>query len=1083
MRSERVHQIGEGGPRRAYHLPGRRARRWTKWLVGALAAATAVAAVLAPAVSAQTQSNDATLRSLSFESDIARTRMFPAFQSDVTGYEVAVPNGETEVTVRLDTSHSGASVLVRTTPQGDCCVRSLQADAEGSYTLALRTGRATYVAVEVTAEDGTENIYNVYLNAAQLDAQGWRVYNDVPLDRLVDDPEFPSHYLRGVWAGDVGGAPTVLTTSWYHGPSRDQQLHVFNAGDSSRRTADDFALSGNPDAGIWSDGTKLWAMDSDGTLRVYNLSNGSEIQDYRTDVSPGGNGRTPGEVAPRGIWSDGSTLWVVDIENDKVLAFGLPGENCSRTTNYCRQSSKDFDLHADNGSPWGITANADTWWVTDLADDKIYAYTRSDDASNGTRDSDKDINYRTAVSTRHQVLLYGLSSTDDILYAAEFITNRVFSFNMSDVTSVAPELASDDANLSSLTVNDGSRNVPFGFDPALTTYSPQVEPDVTSVTVTASPSHSAATVKINGRIATSSSVNLGAEGTSTTVTVEVTAESGTKKTYQVTVNRRARSTDATLSALSLSGVPAEDLGFSSADVDYDVDVANGLTTTTVTATASVAASQVTITLGSATTTSLAEAALAVDLDVGDNVIEVVVTAENTSATETYTVTVDRDDPPPSDDATLSGLVLSDVTFSPVFSSATESYTASVANGVTSTTVTPTLSDSAATYVVQLGGSTDADGTVDLAVGSNAVSVVVTAEDGSTMKTYTVTVTRAQRPVSADPTLVNLELSHGTLNPTFSPTHETYTASVANGVESITVTPTLNSSAASYAITLEDNVDDEDIDLAVGANVIKVVVTAEDGSTMKTYAVTVTRAGVSTTDSTGSTAGGFFGSPVGSFNGGGSSNSDSTTVGDESEPSDGSSDDFTPYDDAGDAGSETEAAINALHRLGVFTGTECASNRFCPDDPLKRWMAAVWLVRLIDGDDPAAVTESRFADVNASTMWEESMWFAAHVERLADLEITAGCSLDPLKFCPDVTLTRAQTASWLARAFDLESDESQGFADADGSVHEDNINAVVAAGVMSGCSDDPKNFCLHDTVTKGEMARYVNAARNVSQGVS
>ena len=164
---------------------------------------------------------------------------------------------------------------------------------------------------------------------------------------------------------------------------------------------------------------------------------------------------------------------------------------------------------------------------------------------------------------------------------------------------------------------------------------------------------------------------------------------------------------------------------------------------------------------------------------------------------------------------------------------------------------------------------------------------------------------------------------------------------------------------------------------------------------------------------------------------------------------------------------------------MFVGTLCEANSLCPNDPMARWIAAVWLVRLIDGDDPEAITESRFADVNASTMWEESMWFAPHVERLAELEITVGCSEDPLNFCPDVMLRKSQVASWLARAFDLESDESQGFTDAVGSVHEANINAVVAAGVMEGCSTDPKNFCINDTVTKGEMASYVNKARKAA----
>ena len=40
---------------------------------------------------------------------------------------------------------------------------------------------------------------------------------------------------------------------------------------------------------------------------------------------------------------------------------------------------------------------------------------------------------------------------------------------------------------------------------------------------------------------------------------------------------------------------------------------------------------------------------------------------------------------------------------------------------------------------------DDDGIVPLSVGENAISVLVTAEDGETTRTYTVTVTRAEAP--------------------------------------------------------------------------------------------------------------------------------------------------------------------------------------------------------------------------------------------------------------------------------------------------------------------------------------------------
>ena len=108
------------------------------------------------------------------------------------------------------------------------------------------------------------------------------------------------------------------------------------------------------------------------------------------------------------------------------------------------------------------------------------------------------------------------------------------------------------------------------------------------------------------------------------------------------------------------------------------------------------------------------------------------------------------------DATLSGLALEDasddsgLTLSPGFASGTTSYTASVANGVDTVTVKPTVNESNAT-VAYLDGDdaaiADADGTKDdqqvaLGVGANTIKVKVTAEDDVTTETYTVTVTRA-----------------------------------------------------------------------------------------------------------------------------------------------------------------------------------------------------------------------------------------------------------------------------------------------------------------------------------------------------
>ena len=73
--------------------------------------------------------------------------------------------------------------------------------------------------------------------------------------------------------------------------------------------------------------------------------------------------------------------------------------------------------------------------------------------------------------------------------------------------------------------------------------------------------------------------------------------------------------------------------------------------------------------------------------------------------------------------------------------------------MTEATVTPTVNHSGATYVIKLDGTEDTDGEVSLSVGSNVITVEVTAEDGNTTQTYTVTVTRAANsPATGTPTI-------------------------------------------------------------------------------------------------------------------------------------------------------------------------------------------------------------------------------------------------------------------------------------------------------------------------------------------
>ena len=100
----------------------------------------------------------------------------------------------------------------------------------------------------------------------------------------------------------------------------------------------------------------------------------------------------------------------------------------------------------------------------------------------------------------------------------------------------------------------------------------------------------------------------------------------------------------------------------------------------------------------------------------------------------------------------------------------------------------------------------------------------------------------------------------------------------------------------------------------------------------------------------------------------------------------------------DDGSDHEPAVDALADEGILDRTTCGDGLFCPDQPILRWTMAVWLVRALGETAASGTADTRFADVDTD------MWWSPYVERLADLRITRGCAVDPLRFCPESPVT-------------------------------------------------------------------------------
>ena len=174
----------------------------------------------------------------------------------------------------------------------------------------------------------------------------------------------------------------------------------------------------------------------------------------------------------------------------------------------------------------------------------------------------------------------------------------------------------------------------------------------------------------------------------------------------------------------------------------------------------------------------------------------------------------------------------------------------------------TLSTSTTYYVVMEGGlagfeaartnsdnedsSSQSDWSID-----NVSNWRTSSSNGSfstTNSALMIKVNQAGTTLSSDATLTDLELEGAggetiTLSPEFASGTTTYTASVANRIDTVTLSATKNDANATVVITSDDDgatPGEAELDLSVGANALTVTVTAADASTL-TYTITATRA--------------------------------------------------------------------------------------------------------------------------------------------------------------------------------------------------------------------------------------------------
>ena len=281
------------------------------------------AALHPPFLAAQTPSSDATLSSLTVNDGTSDVVLDPVFTSATTSYRVAIKHrGETITVAAVPTDTNATFDFL---DRSDAALTDADPDTTG-FQVNAPVGESEFM-VKVTAQDGvTTELYEVAVQRNSARFAGWTPTRDV------------------------------------------NPLHTDN---SSAK-------------GIWSDGTTVWvADDEDDKLYAYSLSDGTR-QDGTGSTTDKELSFHADNDSAKGIWSDSTTVWVADDEDDKLYAYSL--SDGTRQDGTGSTTDKELSLHADNADPWGIWSDGTTFWVADQIDFRLYAYALSGGARSQTRE-------------------------------------------------------------------------------------------------------------------------------------------------------------------------------------------------------------------------------------------------------------------------------------------------------------------------------------------------------------------------------------------------------------------------------------------------------------------------------------------------------------------------------------------------------------------------------------------------------------------------------------------------------------------------------------------------------------------------
>lgn len=170
----------------------------------------------------------------------------------------------------------------------------------------------------------------------------------------------------------------------------------------------------------------------------------------------------------------------------------------------------------------------------------------------------------------------------------------------------------------------------------------------------------------------------------------------------------------------------------------------------------------------------------------------------------------------------------------------------------------------------------------------------------------------------------------------------------------------------------------------------------------------------------------------------------------------------------DDSSVHSANIDLIARLGITVGCNPPDgDEFCPTDDVNRGQMAAFISRALNLPDASM---DYFSD-------DDGNLFEDDINALAEAGIAKGRADGT--YGPSEDVNRGQMAAFLNRAFVEMPGDGDTFTDDDNSIFEGDIEAIAAAGITQGCNPPANdNYCPADNVTRAQMATFLARALGI-----